>query len=91
MAGIIRPRATPEAGEVALVIYKKLFENGPNRLSDSARYVAIQTITGGLREWARQLTEQANEDVKSIGEQLRRYKTEAQELRTRIAIMEKEK
>jgi hypothetical protein len=79
-----------EPVQVAHIIFKALFETGPNRVSSANRFIAIASITGGLIEWKKQLTAgQAGE----AGEWKKKYqdaKAELDDVRLKLAILQKE-
>ena len=72
---IARANGALEPLQAAHVIYASLFEQGDRRLSSTDKFVAISAITGGLVEWKKKF-----EDTK----------TELDNVRLRLAILQKE-
>lgn len=87
---IANANAAVSPEQAALVIYRHLFETGPSRMASADRYVAIRIIEGGLHEFKRQvLIAQAGETSKWKSAYTD-VKRQLDELRMRLAILEKE-
>jgi hypothetical protein len=80
---------TPE--QAAGIIYRGLFEHGPKRLSAADRFVAIGTITGGLMEWRRQILLAEANEMDKYKKRCTDLKNELDDLKLRLAILEKER
>lgn len=78
----------PEAA--AIVLFHALFETGPQRMSGANKYIALEAIKGGLIEWRRQLLANASDETGKLQRQLKDTKDELDEVRLKLAVLQKE-
>lgn len=83
-------RTALQPPEAALVLYRGLFERGPNRLSSSDRFIAIGTITGGLIEWKKQLLAAQSGEAEKWKKLYQDAKAELDDVKLKLAILQKE-
>jgi hypothetical protein len=74
----------------ALIIYRALFEQGPQRLSDSNKFIAVAAITGGLMEWKKQLLARQAGESEKWKKMYQDAKAELDEAKLRVAICKQE-
>lgn len=79
-----------EPVQVAGVIFRQLFETGPNRLSQQQKFTAIGTITAGLIEWRKQLMRSGDVELGKWKKLAQDSKMEMEELKLKYAILLKE-
>jgi hypothetical protein len=77
--------------QAALIIYRTLFERGPDRLSNTDRFIAVAAITGGLIEWKKQLFAGRADEAAEWKKKYEDAKAELDDVRLRLAILQKEK
>jgi hypothetical protein len=79
-----------EPMQVAQSIFRALFENGPNRVSGSNKFVAVGTIVTGLIEWKKQLLAAHENEAAKWKKQYEDTKNELDNVRLKLAILQKE-
>jgi hypothetical protein len=79
-----------EPAQVALVIFKALFETGPQRMSGSNKFIAVGTIAGGLIEWKKQLLAAQEGEAEKWKKRYEDAKAELDDVRLKLAILQKE-
>jgi hypothetical protein len=84
-----RKALAPE--QAAVVIYRAIFETGPQRLSDSNKFIVIGTIAGGLIEWKKQLLAAQEGEAERWKKKYLDTKSELDDVRLKLAILQKEK
>lgn len=76
--------------QTALVIFRQLFETGPTRMPDRSKFVALASMTAGLIEWKKQILAETKSEEEKWKRAYKDAKMELDELKLRIAILEKE-
>jgi hypothetical protein len=79
-----------EPQQVALLLFKNLFETGPNRLSSSNKFVAVGTITTGLILWKKQLIAAQAGKAEEWKKKYDDAKAELDDVKLKLAILQKE-
>lgn len=79
-----------EPPQAALIIYRGLFENGPQRLSSANKFIAVGTITGALIEWKKQLLHSQAGEADKWKKLYQDAKSELDDVRLKLAILQKE-
>lgn len=75
----------------ARVIYRGLFENGPQRLSAVSRAIATGVIATALTVWRKQLLAANEGEGEKWKKMYKDAKAELDDVRLRLAILQKEK
>lgn len=78
-------------GEAALTLFRNLFERGPNRMSGENKFIALGAITGGLVEWKKQLLAENVTEAERWKKRYQDAKAELDDVKLRLAILEKER
>lgn len=87
----LKSHKTPPPPEVVgSVIYRGIFETGPNRLSSKMRALAIATIAVALKVWKEQLLADETAKRKDAESKLDETKREMDIVRMKLAIATKE-
>lgn len=87
----LKSHKTPPPPEVvAKVIYRGLFETGPNRLSSGMRALAIATLAVALKVWREQLLADETAKRKDAETLAAETKRELDNVRLKLAIATKE-
>lgn len=79
-----------EPVQVALIVYAALFETGPNRLKAEDKRLAVNTTTAALAAWKRQLDRFRADEVAKWKKQYEDAKAELDDVRLKLAILQKE-
>lgn len=79
-----------EPEQVAAVIVKNIFEADGSRMPGHMRYVAIKTIGGALTEWKSQLLAGDSNEMEKFKRAYLETKEELENLKLRLAILQKE-
>lgn len=82
--------AALEPQQVALLLFKNLFETGPNRMSSSNKFVAVGTITTGLILWKKQILAAQASDAERWKKLYNDAKAELDDVKLKLAILQKE-
>lgn len=80
--------AAPE--QVARIIFKGIFENGPGRLSANDRMIAIGVISVALTVWKRHLIAAVGTEEEKYKKLYQDAKAELDDVRLKLAIFQKE-
>lgn len=86
----IAARGALEPAQVALVIFRALFERGPQRMSEANRFIAVGTITGGLVEWRKQILAGQENEAEKWKKLYKDAKAELDDVRLKLAVLQKE-
>jgi hypothetical protein len=76
--------------QAAQILFRALFENGPERLSSANRFVAVGTLTAGLVEWKKQLLAAHGDEAAKWKKRYEDAKAELDDVRLKLAILQKE-
>lgn len=76
--------------QVAMVIFRQLFERGPNRLSSANKFIAVGSIAGGLITWKKQLLAANAGEAAEWKKRYEDAKAELDDVKLKYAILLKE-
>jgi hypothetical protein len=76
--------------QAAHIIFRALFERGPDRMSSADKFVAVGTITGGLVEWKKQLLAAQADEASEWKKRYEDAKAELDDVKLKLAILQKE-
>jgi hypothetical protein len=76
--------------EVALVIFRNLFERGGGKMSDANKFVALQTIGAGLTVWKKSIEDHSHGHAAEWEKRYKDTKAQLDDVMLKYAILKKE-
>lgn len=73
------------------VIFRSLFENGPNRMSSANKFIAKGVIQTALIEWRKQILDGQDQRVDEWKKRYEAAKAELDDVKLKLALLQKEK